>query len=237
MVVTAQLRHRSLRFAHPTPIGNTGKANCVKKQTSHQLSSAILLAHSLRSDENCGHMKWRAFLTLVVFGAGVATGYFGAQPDIQKRFHATVMTAGELVEVQIDRVLEQVRGKETSDPQPDAQPATPILSTSPSDAAAMFADYLRSFVHVTSLQARREGVGAAVIISGKLSNSGTRTLTKVDAAIYFMGAEEIVFETKLPLVTDSPLPANSTRDFSWRIDNVPLEWAGRVRGTVTAIQF
>jgi len=95
-------------------------------------------------------------------------------------------------------------------------------------------------------------VGKSVLgetgLFGEVKNGGNRTLKEVEITIYCLDKKgQAVFEkTYRPVyVSDSrfslrehkPLKPNYTEKFGCKLDDAPSDWSGRVRVTVTGIEF
>ncbi len=84
-------------------------------------------------------------------------------------------------------------------------------------------------------------------ISGIIRNLGKRTLNKVEMIIYFLDKDGMpIFEdTYSPVwvseysfgVSNKPLKPNYSRRFGYSIDDVPSDWAKKVRAEITDIRF
>jgi hypothetical protein len=84
-------------------------------------------------------------------------------------------------------------------------------------------------------------------ISGIIRNLGNRTLNKVDIIIYFLDKDgmPIFEETYSPVwvseysfgVSNKPLKPNYSRRFGYSIEDVPPDWAKKVRAEITEILF
>ncbi len=84
-------------------------------------------------------------------------------------------------------------------------------------------------------------------ISGIIRNLGNRTLNKVEMIIYFLDKDgmPIFEETYSPVwvseystgVSNKPLKPNYSRRFGYSIEDVPPDWAKKVRAEITDIKF
>lgn len=83
-------------------------------------------------------------------------------------------------------------------------------------------------------------------VFGEIKNVGDRTLKKVEITIYFLDKsgkpifEEIyhpVLVTDFSLGDNEPLKSNYSRKFGYSTDDVPSEWAKKVRAKITNIEF
>lgn len=91
-------------------------------------------------------------------------------------------------------------------------------------------------------EARFEGVG----VFGEIKNTGDKTLTKVEITIYFLDKnDKPIFEKTYPHVSVSkfsigdnePLKPNYSTKFGYGPDDVPSDWAQKVRAKITNIEF
>lgn len=181
-------------------------------------------------------MKLKVFLFLIVFASGAVTGYFAAQKEVQSRAHQVLMKFGSMVEDQIARLLQSVlAGGSSSGASVNSTPTVPSPPVSDPPSPEFVSDYLRNHLQVINLQAARDGTAA--VISGSITNSGTRPIRRVIMSIYFMGPDDILHETQLPVLTESSLEPDASKEFTWRIDAVPAAWTGRIRGAITDIAF
>lgn len=83
-------------------------------------------------------------------------------------------------------------------------------------------------------------------IFGEIKNTGDKTLTEVEITIYFLDKNnKPIFEkTYLPvLVSDfsignnKPLRPNYSEKFGYKPDDIPSDWAQKVRTKITNIEF
>jgi hypothetical protein len=84
-------------------------------------------------------------------------------------------------------------------------------------------------------------------VSGIIRNLGNRTLNKVEMIIYFLDKDSmpIFEETYSPVwvseysfgVSNKPLKPNYSRRFGYSIEDVPPDWAKKVRAEITDIKF
>ena len=88
-----------------------------------------------------------------------------------------------------------------------------------------------------------EGLG----VSGIIRNLGNRTLNKVEITIYFLDKDgwPIFEETYSPVwvseysfgTSNKPLNPDYSRRFGYSIDDVPSDWAKKVKAKITDIRF
>jgi hypothetical protein len=184
-------------------------------------------------------MKVRGLILIFVFGAGVAVGFFAAQKNIQQQVHKSIMTTGSFVEEQIGYVVAKVQGKSIDRREDLSAGRGGVLKTQSAPQPVVDkGDYIRNHVTVSELQARRDPASASTaIVSGKLMQTGSRPLAKADLNVFFMGKEDIVFDVKLPILSGAALEPNGSKEFFWRVERVPAEWTGRIRGSITDISF
>lgn len=84
-------------------------------------------------------------------------------------------------------------------------------------------------------------------VSGIIRNLGNRTLNKVEIIIYFLDKDgmPIFEETYSPVwvseysfgTSNKPLKPNYSRIFGYSIENVPPDWAKKIKAEITAIRF
>ena len=84
-------------------------------------------------------------------------------------------------------------------------------------------------------------------LSGIIRNLGNRTLNKVEIIIYFLDKDgmPIFEETYSPVwvseysfgTSNKPLKPNYSRRFGYSIDDVPPDWAKKVKAEITDIRF
>jgi len=84
-------------------------------------------------------------------------------------------------------------------------------------------------------------------VSGIIRNLGNRTLNKVEMIIYFLDKDgmPIFEETYSPVwvseystgVSNKPLKPNYSRRFGYSIEDVPPDWAKKVKAEITEIRF
>ena len=84
-------------------------------------------------------------------------------------------------------------------------------------------------------------------VSGIIRNLGNRTLNKVEIIIYFLDKDgmPIFEETYSPVwvseysfgTSNKPLKPNYSRRFGYIIDDVPSDWAKKVKAEITDIRF
>jgi len=88
-----------------------------------------------------------------------------------------------------------------------------------------------------------EGLG----VSGIIRNLGNRTLNKVEITIYFLDKDgwPIFEETYSPVwvseysfgTSNKPLKPDYSRRFGYSIDDVPSDWAKKIKAKITDIRF
>jgi len=101
-------------------------------------------------------------------------------------------------------------------------------------------------VRIINLKAT-ETIPEGLEISGIIRNLGNRTLNKVEIIIYFLDKDgmPIFEETYSPVwvseysfgTSNKPLKPNYSRRFGYRIDDVPSDWAKKIRAEITDIRF
>ncbi len=84
-------------------------------------------------------------------------------------------------------------------------------------------------------------------VSGIIRNLGNRTLNKVEITIFFLDKDgmPIFEETYSPVwvseysfgTSNKPLKPNYSRGFGYSIDDVPSDWAKKVKAKITDIRF
>lgn len=90
--------------------------------------------------------------------------------------------------------------------------------------------------------------GRVAVVWGKLKNSGTKTLSKVEVTAYFLDPTSTrIYEESYPAVLagalsfssdDSPLKPGYIRTFGFKATGCPKEWkAGAVECAITGIEF
>ncbi len=101
-------------------------------------------------------------------------------------------------------------------------------------------------VRIINLKAT-ETISRGLEISGIIRNLGDRTLNKVELIIYFLDKDSmpIFEETYSPVwvseysigTSNKPLKPNYSRRFGYSIDDVPSDWAKKVKAEITDIRF
>ena len=101
-------------------------------------------------------------------------------------------------------------------------------------------------VRIINLKAT-EKIPERIEVSGIIRNLGNRTLNKVDIIIYFLDKDgmPIFEETYSPVwvseysfgTSNKPLKPNYSRRFGYRIDDVPSDWAKKIKAEITDIRF
>ena len=101
-------------------------------------------------------------------------------------------------------------------------------------------------VRIINLKAT-ETISGGLEISGIIRNLGNRTLNKVEIIIYFLDKDgmPIFEETYSPVwvseysfgVSNKPLKPNYSRRFGYSIDDVPSDWAKKIKAEITDIRF
>lgn len=83
-------------------------------------------------------------------------------------------------------------------------------------------------------------------VFGEIKNLGDRTLKEVEITIYFLDKnDKSIFEkihrpvlvTEFSFSDNDPLKPNYSRKFGYTTDDVPSEWAKKVKAKVTNIEF
>jgi len=101
-------------------------------------------------------------------------------------------------------------------------------------------------VRIINLKAT-ETIPEGLEISGIIRNLGNRTLNKVEIIIYFLDKDgmPIFEETYSPVwvseysfgTSNKPIKPNYSRRFGYSIDDVPSDWAKKVKAEITDIRF
>lgn len=101
-------------------------------------------------------------------------------------------------------------------------------------------------VRIINLKAT-EKIPERIEVSGIIRNLGNRTLNKVEIIIYFLDKDgmPIFEETYSPVwvseysfgTSNKPLKPNYSRRFGYRIDDVPSDWAKKIKAEITDIRF
>jgi hypothetical protein len=181
-------------------------------------------------------MKIRALLFLLTFLLGIAAGYLAAQEKTKKEAKRLFTEAAVRVEGWVDSAvgkLPQASAKARAK-QPSTASANPERAAETPQSKI---EYIRQFVGITELQAKSDVTKAGSTISGQLRNSGDRAIRRLEITAYFMGKEGIIFEARCA-VLEKPLPANSSMEFRFKVENVPPDWIeGKVRASITEIAF
>ncbi|MDH5467472.1 MAG: DUF2393 family protein [Candidatus Aminicenantes bacterium] len=83
-------------------------------------------------------------------------------------------------------------------------------------------------------------------VFGEIKNAGDKTLTEVEITIYFLDKNnKPIFEktyhpvlvTEFSLGDNKPLKPNYSREFGYKPDDIPSDWAEKVRAKITNIEF
>lgn len=101
-------------------------------------------------------------------------------------------------------------------------------------------------VRIINLKAT-EAISGGLEVSGIIRNLGNRTLNKVEITIYFLDKDgwPIFEETYSPVwvseysfgTSNKPLKPDYSRRFGYSIDDVPSDWAKKVKAKITDIRF
>jgi hypothetical protein len=101
-------------------------------------------------------------------------------------------------------------------------------------------------VRIINLKAT-EKIPERIEVSGIIRNLGNRTLNKVEIIIYFLDKDgmPIFEETYSPVwvseysfgTSNKPLKPNYSRRFGYSIDDVPSDWAKKIKAEITDIRF
>ncbi|MCK4432072.1 MAG: DUF2393 family protein [Candidatus Aminicenantes bacterium] len=101
-------------------------------------------------------------------------------------------------------------------------------------------------VRIINLKAT-ETISGGLGVSGIIRNLGNRTLIKVEITIYFLDKDgwPIFEETYSPVwvseysfgTSNKPLNPDYSRRFGYSIDDVPSDWAKKVKAKITDIRF
>ncbi|MBI4664207.1 MAG: hypothetical protein HY735_35880 [Verrucomicrobia bacterium] len=186
-------------------------------------------------------MKSRGWFFFIGFLLGIALGYAGAQESIQLKSKEIFMqVAGKIDEGIRDLLRRREKGaREAADDGVVTQRMQSVPPQADADKPIDAAGYIRQSVSIQDLAAKvsDEATNAAVI-SGKVLNSGAQRLPRVEATVFFLGTDTIVFDTRVPIVLKSPLGPASEQAFSVTVPNIPPTWTkGRVRAAITHITF
>jgi len=101
-------------------------------------------------------------------------------------------------------------------------------------------------IRIINLKAT-EKIPERIEVSGIIRNLGNRTLNKVEIIIYFLDKDgmPIFEETYSPVwvseysfgTSNKPLKPNYSRRFGYSIDDVPSDWAKKIKAEITDIRF
>lgn len=104
--------------------------------------------------------------------------------------------------------------------------------------------------YINKVEIRNLKVSKSIIgdygVFGEIKNLGDRTLREVEITIYFLDKDDKpIFEetyhpvlvTRFSLGDNEPLKPNYSTKFGYSPDNVPSDWAKKVRAKITNIEF
>jgi hypothetical protein len=184
-------------------------------------------------------MKFRKFLFgFFIFLVGLGVGYFVGQGSSSPKINQFLGKFAFTVEKQLVAIFRRGKAGPSKSPplvRQSEESKTDDAAVSQNDKAA----YIRSFILLSDIEAKPDKSGGGVfLISGKVTNSGDRTLKQVEISIYFLGKDTIVSESSFPAIRESILSPKESGSFSYKVERIPDGWMeGKIRASVTDIVF
>lgn len=183
-------------------------------------------------------MKLRRVLSaLVIFSAGAGLGYVAAlvrtNPEAKAYCASLIAKSEERLEGFLNRIVRTSAHGSARATRDAAAPEVPAVPVEVRSA------YIRESVILSDVSAKADSAEAAISsVSGKIKNSGNRVVGRVLLTAYLMQGGKIVFETSFAPLGDVPLKPEESRDFTYKVDNIPQGLvAGSVRASITDIAF